>query len=140
MPQNIHPLIAIKWSKQKLHQLPKKNNSPKLSLPILTPSKVSMTICSTMNSQSPIIHNILRISKDELSINNKKYENWFGGKYYNYRSDNDNLLSLPCPAINCKCGIFSQVFDNYDVNVKKVLLKKHSNRDICNKKFNLSLQ
>ena len=82
-----------------------------------------MTNCYTVNSQSPIIHNILRISKDELSINNRKYENWFGGKYYNYRSDNDNLLSLPCPAINCKCGIFSQVFDNYDINVKKALLK-----------------
>ena len=86
-------------------------------------------------SQSPIIHNIVRISqqinkrkviddtKEVLSNNTRKFENWFGGKYYNYRSNNDILLSLPCPADNCKCEFFSHVFDNYDVNVKHVLLK-----------------
>ena len=53
-----------------------------------------------------------------LSNNKGKFENWFGGKYYNYRNNNDNLLSLPCPADNYNCGIVSHVFDNYDINVK----------------------
>ena len=50
-----------------------------------------------------------------------KFDNWFC-KYYNYRSIDNNLLSLPYPAEDCNCGIFSNIFDNYDINVKHSLL------------------
>ena len=114
----------------------KQINIPNLTSLILTPTKVSISNFSSVSSQSPIIHYVVRISqqinkseaiddtKDVLSNNKRKFENWFGGKYYNYRSNNDNLLSLPCPADNWKCGMFSHVFDNNDVNIKNVLLKK----------------
>ena len=84
---------------------------------------------STILFQSPIKHNVFSrnqpikkrkvtdVIKQEFSYKKRKFDSWFG-KYYNYRSNDDNLLSLPCPAENCNCGIFSNIFDNYDINMK----------------------
>ena len=61
------------------------------------------------------------VNKEEVSIKKGKFDNLVG-KYYNYRSNDTNLLSLPCPAKNYNCGICSNIFDNYDINVKHSLL------------------
>ena len=44
------------------------------------------------------------------------------GKYNNYKSKENNFLSLRCPAKNTDCGIFSNIFDNYDNELKKSFL------------------
>ena len=59
-----------------------------------------------MNSKPIDKRKVTDDTKELLSNNKGKFENWFGGKYYNYRSNNNNLLSLPCPAENFNCGIF----------------------------------
>ena len=83
--------------------------------------------------QSPIKHNVIIknqpirkikvtvVTKEEVSFKKRKNDNWFS-KYYNYRSNDNSLLSLPYPAKNYNCGIISNIFDNYDINVKISLL------------------
>ena len=66
----------------------------------------------TILFQSPIKHNVLSksqpikkrkvtvVTKEEISYQNRKFNNWLG-KFNNYKSDENNLLSLPCPAEGC---------------------------------------
>ena len=88
---------------------------------------------STILSQSPIKHNVLNknqpikkikvtdVSKEKVPSKRRKFDNWLG-KYNSYKSNDNNLLSLPYPAEACNCGMFSNIFDNYDINVKNSLL------------------
>ena len=65
------------------------------------------------------------LQKKRSHSKKRKFDNWFG-KYYNYRNNDNNLLSLPCPAEGCNCGMFINIFDNYDINVKNSLLLNSS--------------
>ena len=83
---------------------------------------------STILYQSPIKHNILSknqpikkrkvtaVTKEEVPLKKRKFDNWLS-KFNNYKRNDNNLL-LPCLAEGCNCGFFSNIFDNYDINVK----------------------
>ena len=87
--------------------------------------------------QSPIKHKILSknqpikkrkvtaVTKKEVPFKNRKFDNWLG-KFNNYKSNDNNLLLLPCLAEGCNCGILSNIFDNYDINIKKLLFLNSS--------------
>ena len=92
---------------------------------------------SNILSQSPIKHNVLSknqpirkrkitdVTKEEVPFKKRQFNSWFG-KNHNYRNNNNNLLLLPCPAEGCNCGMFINIFDNYDINMKNSLILNSS--------------
>ena len=57
------------------------------------------------------------VTKEEDRYKKGKLDNWLD-KFNNYKSNLNNLLSLPCLAEGCNCGTFSNLFDNYGNDAK----------------------
>ena len=61
---------------------------------------------------------VIGVTKEEVRYKKRKFDNWLG-KFNKYKNNENNLLSLHCPAEGCNCGFFSKIFDNYGNDVKK---------------------
>ena len=62
-----------------------------------------------------------QIETEEIGYTKRLFNNWLG-KFNNYKSDGNNYLSLRYPANDCDCGIFSNIWDNYDLFLRNALM------------------
>ena len=100
---------------------------------ISIPQEIDVDIpISKILLQSPIKHIVLSrnqplkkkvtvVTKEEIWYKKRKFDNWLG-KFNNCKNNENNYLSVPCPAEGYNCGIFSNIFDNYGNDLKKSFL------------------